>query len=91
MLTRDQITTYKDAQKAGEKCEKIASILAIEIRALHYSTMEPSHTDGEDVDEESGADMMETIMDRVDELNDWILTLKERVDDHRKYLMLEAK
>ena len=90
-VTRYEVRTYTDAYKVAEKCEQLANTLAHDIRTLYYSTLEPSHTEGEDADEECGMKLMADLMDQTENLTDWMKTLEERIQDHRKHLDKEAK
>lgn len=88
MFTRG-VPTYDDALKVGERCERLARNLAYDIRTLYYSTLQPSHTEGEDVDEECGTKLMADLMDQTENLTDWMKTMEERIGDHRKHLSLQ--
>lgn len=89
--TRYEVRTYTDAYKVAEKCERLAREIAYDIRTLYYSTLEPSHCRGGNVDEECGIPLMESLKKQTEDLADWMETLEERIQDHRKHLDKEAK
>ena len=79
-------STYDQACAMAEEVEDQAKKLAKLARDLYWSTIEPSHNEGCNVAEESGAALLDTIKDRLDTLTDWVRALEESVNEHREFL-----
>lgn len=79
-------STYDQASGTAQEVESQANMLAKLARDLYWSTLEPSHNEGCDVNEESGAAQLELIKDRLDTLNDWVRALEESVNEHKAFL-----
>ena len=79
-------STYDKACGTAEEVENQANKLAKLARDLYWRTLEPSHNEGCDIAEESGAEMLDAIKDRLDTLTDWVRALEESVNEHREFL-----
>lgn len=79
-------STYDQACGTAEEVENQAKRLATLARDLYWSTLEPSHNEGCDIAEESGAMMLDAIKDRLDSLTDWVRALEDSVNEHREHL-----
>ena len=79
-------STYDRACGTAEEVERQAKLLAKLARDLYWSTLEPSHNEGCDLEEECGAVMLSAIKDRLYSLTDWVRALEESVNEHREHL-----
>lgn len=79
-------STYDSAVSNARIVEERAKEVAALARELYWSTLEPSHNEGCDVEEECGAVLLERIKERMDALNDWVRALGESVAEHREHL-----
>ena len=79
-------STYDQACGTAQEVEDQAKKLAALARELYWSTLEPSHNEDCDVNEESGAFQLDLIKDRLDTLTDWVRALEESLIEHREFL-----
>lgn len=79
-------STYDQACGTAEEVENQAKLLAKLARDLYWSTLEPSHNEGCNLEAECGAVMLDEIKDRLDSLTDWVRALEESVNEHREHL-----
>lgn len=79
-------STYDGAISSARIVEERAKEIAALARDLYWSTLEPSHNEGCDLEKECGAALLERIKERVEVLNDWVRALEESVNEHREHL-----